>query len=139
MVWEALGSAALGFALALVAARRFPARLPDRRLVLATGPVAALVGGLISHTVLGPGHLVVTWCVALGFSTALLSLLLRDDTPRRRQWRQDALRTAPAPAPAGAGAGFAQHSGFGQDAGRGQAPSLRRQGRGRPSASYGPR
>ncbi|MFI8851517.1 hypothetical protein [Streptomyces sp. 891-h] len=119
MIWEALGSAALGFALALAATRRLTERLPDRRLVLATGPVAALVGGLICHTVLGPGHLVVTWCVALGFSTALLSLLLRDESPGRRQWRQDALPAAQGPA--GAGVAFRQRD------------------RGRPSASYGPR
>ncbi|MEU3194598.1 hypothetical protein ABZ686_29095 [Streptomyces sp. NPDC006992] len=125
MIWEALGSAALGGALALAATRRFPERLPDRRLVLATGPVAALAGGLISRTVLGSGHLAVVWCLALGFSAALLSLLLRDDSPRRRQWRQDALRTAPAPA--GASAGFGQSADFRQ-----QAPGL-------PSASYGPR
>jgi hypothetical protein len=99
MIWEALGSAAFGIALALVATRRFAERLPDRRLVLATGPVAALVGGVISHTVLGPGHLVATWAVALGFSAALLSLLLRDETPGGRQWRQDTLHTVPSPTP----------------------------------------
>ncbi|WP_369201776.1 hypothetical protein [Streptomyces sp. PU-14G] len=96
MIWEALGSASLGLALALVASRRFPERLPDRRLVLATGPVAALVGGLISHTVFGAGHVPVALCVALGVSAALLSLLLRD-APGRRQWRRDTLRTTPAP------------------------------------------
>ncbi|MGY1437822.1 hypothetical protein [Streptomyces reniochalinae] len=94
MIWEALGSASLGLALALVASRRFPERLPDRRLVLATGPVAALVGGLISHTVFGAGHLLLALCVALGVSAALLSLLLRD-APGRRQWRRDTLRTTP--------------------------------------------
>ncbi|MGI5348998.1 hypothetical protein ACQEU8_12510 [Streptomyces sp. CA-250714] len=119
MIWEALGSAALGLALALAATRRFPERLPDRRLVLATGPVAAVAGGLISHTVLGPGHSPAIWCVALGFSAALLSLLLRDESAGRRQWRQDALPSAPAPAAASAG--------------------FRQQAPGRPSASYGPR
>ncbi|GEB52198.1 MULTISPECIES: hypothetical protein [Streptomyces] len=92
MFWEALGSAALGIALALVADRRFSGRLPDRRLVLATGPVAALVGGLITHVVLGPGHSLVALACALGVSAALLSLLLRDEKPARRQWRQDPLR-----------------------------------------------
>ncbi|MBO8195150.1 hypothetical protein ITI46_26380 [Streptomyces oryzae] len=125
MIWEALGSAALGLALALAAARQFPERLPDRRLVLATGPVAALTGGLISHTVLGPGNSPVIWCVALGFSAALLSLLLRDESRGQRRWRQDALPAAPAPA--AASAGLRQHADFRQ-----QAP-------GRPSASYGPR
>ncbi|MGP3972905.1 hypothetical protein ACTWQF_02520 [Streptomyces sp. 8N114] len=115
MIWEALGSAALGLALALAAARRFPERLPDRRLVLATGPVAALTGGLISHTVLGSGHPLASWCVALGFSTALLSLLLRDESPGRRQWRQDALPTAPAPV--AASAGYGQNADFRQDVG----------------------
>ncbi|CAM3114187.1 hypothetical protein ACH4LN_21715 [Streptomyces albus] len=122
MIWEALGSAAIGLALALAATRRFPERLPDRRLVLATGPVAALVGGLITRIVLGSGHLPVALCVALGVSTALLSLLLRD-APERRQWRRDTLRTTPAPR----SAPFAPEAG------------LRRQAPARPSASYGPR
>lgn len=120
MIWEALGSASLGLALALGASRRFPERLPDRRLVLATGPVAALTGGLITHTVLGPGHTPVALCVALGVSAALLSLLLRD-APERRQWRRDTLRTTPAPRTARAGSRV-----------RPPAPA-------QPSASYGPR
>ncbi|NSC23747.1 hypothetical protein FM076_22350 [Streptomyces albus subsp. chlorinus] len=118
MIWEALGSASLGLALALAATRRFPERLPDRRLVLSTGPVAALVGGLISHIVLGPGHAPANLCVSLGVSAALLSLLLRD-APGRRQWRKDTLRATPAP--------------------RTAQPRLRRQAPARPSASYGPR
>ncbi|GAA2601815.1 hypothetical protein [Streptomyces axinellae] len=118
MIWEALGSTAIGLVLAHGATRRYPGRLPDRRLVLSTGPVAALLGGLISGIVLGPGHTLVALACALGVSAALLSLLLRDEAPARRQWRRDPLRTTPAPrGPAG----------------------LTRQGRARPSASYGPR
>ncbi|WP_326688109.1 MULTISPECIES: hypothetical protein [unclassified Streptomyces] len=117
MILEALGSAAIGLVLAHGATRRFPGRLPDRRLVLATGPVAALLGGLISRTVLGSGHTPVALACALGVSAALLSLLLKDETPARRQWRRDPMRATPAP--------------------RGSA-SLRQPGRARPSASYGP-
>ncbi|UNS98818.1 hypothetical protein MMF93_21870 [Streptomyces tubbatahanensis] len=138
MIWEALGSASLGLALALIASRRFPERLPDRRLVLATGPVAALVGGLISHTVFGAGHVPVALCVALGVSAALLSLLLRD-APGRRQWRRDTLRTTPAPRSAESGwwePGFAE-AGFAES---GLVESgIRRRAPARPSASYGPR
>jgi hypothetical protein len=117
MIWEALGSAAIGLVLAHGATRRFPGRLPDRRLVLATGPVAALVGGLISRIVLGPGSAPLTLACALGVCAALLSLLLKDEAPARRQWRRDPLRATPTPrAPGG----------------------LRQPGRARPSASYGP-
>ncbi|MDJ1136671.1 hypothetical protein [Streptomyces iconiensis] len=122
MFWEALGSAALGLALAYAVDRRCAARLPDRRLVLATGPVAALVGGLIARTVLGPGHVVVTLVCALGVSAALLSLLFRDEGPGHRQWRKDPLRASGPPRGNG-----------------GSAAAVRRPAPARPSASYGPR
>lgn len=121
MLWEALGSAVLGLALAYAADRRYAQRLPDRRLVLATGPAAAFVGGLIGRAVLGPGHVPVTLVCALGVSAALLSLLLRDEGPGHRQWRKDPLRTHGSPHPAS------------------ERVSLRQPARARPSASYGPR
>ncbi|WP_031506061.1 hypothetical protein [Streptomyces megasporus] len=77
MIWEVLGSALLGLAIALVAAHRFADRFRDRSLVLATGPAAALAGGVITHVVLGPGHPLPTLTVAILVSGALLSLLIR--------------------------------------------------------------
>ncbi|WP_314171952.1 hypothetical protein [Streptomyces winkii] len=86
MIWEALGAMALGFAIAYAAARRLPERLPNRPLVLATGPSAALLGGLICHIVLGGGHSLVTLTVAALVSVAILSLLLGESArpPQRR-------------------------------------------------------
>jgi hypothetical protein len=79
MFWEALGATALGLAIAYAAVRWLPARLPNRPLVLATGPVAGLLGGLICHIVLGGGHPLVTLAVAAAVSVALLSLLLGEN------------------------------------------------------------
>ncbi|MBA0051442.1 hypothetical protein E0L36_11225 [Streptomyces sp. AJS327] len=80
MVWETLGSALVGLAIAYAAARRFPGRLGDQRLVLATGPVAGLLGGLICRVVLGPGHLPVALLAAVGVAAAMVSLLFGDDS-----------------------------------------------------------
>ncbi|QPP06710.1 hypothetical protein G4Z16_10245 [Streptomyces bathyalis] len=76
MIWEALGAMAVGLAIAYAATRQLPERLPNRSLVLATGPAAALLGGLICHIVLGGGHSLVTLTVAALVSVAILSLLL---------------------------------------------------------------
>lgn len=76
MLWLALSSAVIGFALACAAAHWLPSRLPDRALVLATGPGAAVLGGLIARIVMGPGHSVATLVIAAGVSVAILSLLL---------------------------------------------------------------
>ncbi|WP_237323237.1 hypothetical protein [Streptomyces sp. JJ36] len=75
MLWEALGSVILGLALAGAAARWLPGRFPHRPLLLATGPVAALLGGLITRVVTGPGHPVAVLTVAAAVCVALLSLL----------------------------------------------------------------
>lgn len=83
MVWEALGSALIGFAVAWTALRTFPARFPSRPLALATGPVAALLGGLITRVVVGPGNAAVTLVAALCVGAALLSLLVREPGARR--------------------------------------------------------
>ena len=79
MLWEALGSALVGFAVAYAASWRFPDRLSNQPLVLATGPVAALLGGLICRVVLGPGHLPVALIAAAGVAAAMVSLLLGDN------------------------------------------------------------
>ena len=77
MLLNALTFAAIGLALAYGAVRALPARLPGRPLVLSTGPVAALAGGLIARTILGPGHVMIGLAAAAVMAAALLSLLLR--------------------------------------------------------------
>ncbi|MBY8876987.1 hypothetical protein [Actinacidiphila acidipaludis] len=84
MLWEAVAYAVIGLAAALAASRLLPRRLPRSPLVLATGPGAALAGGLIARTIVGAGHLEATLPAALGVSLALLSLLARPDA--RSSW-----------------------------------------------------
>jgi hypothetical protein len=79
MIWEALGATALGLVIAYAAAWQLPERLPNRPLVLVTGPVAALLGGVICRIVLGSGHTLVTMGVASAVSVAILSLLIGDN------------------------------------------------------------
>jgi hypothetical protein len=81
MLWEASVSALLGLLAAWAAVRAFPGRLPAPSLVLPTGVVGALAGGLITHAVMGPGHPAAVLLIALGVCAALLSLLLGE---RRR-------------------------------------------------------
>ena len=76
MIIEALGSAVIGFAAAWIAARLLPQRFTDLRLVLATGPVAALLGGIVTRVVLGPGEAALSLLCAAAVSVAMLSLLL---------------------------------------------------------------
>lgn len=82
-MWEAVAFAALGLGIAYAATHFWPARFPSRTLVLATGPIAALVGGLITRTVLGGGHAAVTLPVSALVAAALLSLLVRPADDRR--------------------------------------------------------
>ncbi len=97
MFWEALGSALLGAAVACAALRRFPTHLPRPALVLATGGVSGLLGGLITRIVLGSGHTPSVLVAALGVCAALLSLLLSDGQGGRRPARRQPLRQ-PGPA-----------------------------------------
>lgn len=83
VIWQALGSALIGIAIAYVALRWAPGRLPSRLLVLGTGSVAALFGGLVTHGVMGPGHGAATLVGALAVGVALLSLLIRPATGTR--------------------------------------------------------
>ncbi|MBA2944381.1 hypothetical protein [Streptomyces himalayensis] len=83
MVWEALGSAFIGLALALLATRLLPHRLPARTLVLPTGVVGALFGAFVTHSALGAGHTALTLLGALAVAAALLSLLIRPAGLRR--------------------------------------------------------
>lgn len=81
MIWEALGFVVLGLAVAYAANKQLPDRFHNRSLVLATGPVSALLGGLVSRAVLGSGHAPATLFVSVAVSVAILSLLL-DETGR---------------------------------------------------------
>ncbi|NGO70034.1 hypothetical protein G5C65_17065 [Streptomyces sp. SB3404] len=136
MIWEAIGSAALGLLLAHAATRRLPGRLPHRALVLSTGAVAALLGGVVSAVVLGPGRLAVSLLCALAVSAAILSLLLRVDA-EPRAGRQPVVRPLGRVGPAGS-TGPAGAAGTAGTAAR-AVPGVRQPSRGQPSASYGPR
>jgi hypothetical protein len=85
MILEALGSVLIGLAIAYAGIRRLPGRLPARPVVLVTGAVAALLGGLITYTVIGGGHPLATLLGALFVGAALLSLLIRPPGPRVRR------------------------------------------------------
>ncbi|MEU5433949.1 hypothetical protein AB0G73_11300 [Streptomyces sp. NPDC020719] len=84
MFLEALGSVLLGLALAWTAATRLPHRLPDRRTVLAAGPLGALFGAFLTHSAVGPGHTVTTIVGATFIAVVALSLLLRPSGRLRR-------------------------------------------------------
>ena len=83
MLWEALGSAVIGLALAWAALRRLPHRLPRPALVLPTGVAGALLGAFVTHTALGTGNVAATLIGAAILAVALLSLLLRPTHLRR--------------------------------------------------------
>ncbi|MCK7624100.1 hypothetical protein MUU72_13490 [Streptomyces sp. RS10V-4] len=85
MIWEALGAVIVGFAIALSARRWLPERFPSPALTLATGPAAALLGALLTRSILGPGHPVQVLVAALAVGSALLSVLVRPPrSPVRR-------------------------------------------------------
>jgi hypothetical protein len=75
MIWDAVAFAALGFLAAWTASRIFPLRLPLTPLLLATGPVGALTGGLVTYTVVGGGYPEATFPAALAAAAVLISLL----------------------------------------------------------------
>ncbi|MEU6079424.1 hypothetical protein [Streptomyces sp. NPDC047108] len=77
MILEALGSVLIGLAVAYASTRWLPERLPARPLVLGTGAIAALFGGLITYTVVGDAYPLATLLGALAVGVALLSLLIR--------------------------------------------------------------
>jgi hypothetical protein len=83
LLWEAAAYAALGLLAAWAASRLFPTRLPAGPLLLTTGPVAGLIGGLVTHTVIGGGELEATLPAAFATAVALLSLLARPATRGR--------------------------------------------------------
>ncbi|MBW5485853.1 hypothetical protein GPJ59_29295 [Streptomyces bambusae] len=79
MLMEALGSALLGLALAGLAVRVLPRRLPSPRAVLVSGVSGALLGAYLTHFALGPGHntLAATLIGSVLVSAVVVSLLLR--------------------------------------------------------------
>ncbi|MBL1088513.1 hypothetical protein ACWCXK_08565 [Streptomyces sp. NPDC001739] len=85
MIFEALGAVAIGLAIAVFAMRRLPDRFPARGLTLATGPVAALLGALLTRSILGPGHPVQVMLAAAALGAALLSVLVRPPRSRLRR------------------------------------------------------
>ncbi|MFG2302928.1 hypothetical protein [Actinacidiphila glaucinigra] len=85
MMWEALAFAAVGLSVAYAATRLLPRRrLPEATLVLATGTVAAVLGGLITRTVLGSDRFLINLAVSVGVAAVLLSLLVRPPRSTRR-------------------------------------------------------
>ncbi|MCX5341043.1 hypothetical protein [Streptomyces atratus] len=77
MILEFLGSAVLGLALAWMALRSLPHRLPSRRAVFATGALGAVFGAFLMRSVLGPDHVVATLIGSVLIGAVTLSLLVR--------------------------------------------------------------
>ncbi|WP_406013350.1 DUF4407 domain-containing protein [Streptomyces sp. NBC_00984] len=82
MILEPLGSVVLGLALAWMALRSLPDRLPPRRAVFTTGALGALFGAYLMHSVLSPGHVVATLIGAALIGAVTLSLLVRPRSGR---------------------------------------------------------
>ncbi len=85
MIWEALGAVFIGLAIALSAVRWLPDRFPARTLTLATGPVAALLGALLTRSILGPGYPAQVLLAAVAVGAALLSVVARPPRHRLRR------------------------------------------------------
>ena len=85
MWWAVLGSSVIGVAIAAVALRFAPRRFRAPRLAAGAGPVGALLGGIITRWVVGPGDPVPPLLAALVVAVAAMSLLLRPPTPIRRR------------------------------------------------------
>lgn len=76
MLGEALSSMILGLAVACAALHWLPHRFAGRSsLVLVTGTLAGVLGGLVARAVLGPGHLLVAMVLAAAVAAALISVL----------------------------------------------------------------
>jgi hypothetical protein len=79
MFWTTLGSSLIGVVLAIAALRFLPRRLlPAARLTAATGLLGALLGGIITRWVVGPGDPVTPLLAALVVAAAATSLLIHD-------------------------------------------------------------
>jgi hypothetical protein len=77
MIWQIVAYTALGLLAAFAAARLFPSRLPAGALLLATGPVSGLTGGLVAYTVFGGGNPAASLAAAFTTAAAGLSMLAR--------------------------------------------------------------
>ncbi|WP_326699687.1 hypothetical protein OG909_21770 [Streptomyces sp. NBC_01754] len=77
MLWETIGSVVLGLALAWVALRSLPGRLPSARAVFATGALGSLFGAYLTHSTLGVAHVLGTPAGAVLVGAVTLSLLIR--------------------------------------------------------------
>ena len=84
MWWEAVAFAVIGLLTAWAAGRMFPVRLPHGPLLLATGPVAALIGGLVTYSVVGGDHPEAIFPAAAVTAAALVSVLARPPKRGRR-------------------------------------------------------
>ncbi|NJP42435.1 hypothetical protein [Actinacidiphila epipremni] len=81
MLWQIAGYTALGLLAAFAAARLFPSRLPAAGLLLLTGVVAALTGGLVGYTIFGGARPELTFAASFATAAAGLSVLA---SPARR-------------------------------------------------------
>jgi hypothetical protein len=77
MLLQIVGYAALGLLAAFAAARLFPARLPSPPLLVGTGLVSGLTGGLVTYTILNGGHPGASLAAAFATAAAGLSVLAR--------------------------------------------------------------
>ncbi|GGY77554.1 hypothetical protein CP967_11190 [Streptomyces nitrosporeus] len=89
MLWESISSVVLGLALAWVALRVMPGRLPSAGPVLLAGALGALFGAFLTHSTLGSVHVLATYAGAVPVAAVAVSLLIR---PRGRR----PVRPAPA-------------------------------------------
>jgi predicted permease len=83
MVWEAFAFAIVGLGVAFAAVRTLPDRFPTVRLVLATGPAAALLGGFVTRAILGAGEVMLALLAGVVMAAAMLSLLVRPSGGRQ--------------------------------------------------------
>lgn len=77
MIVETVGALAIGLAVAWLALRRLPHRLPDPVWSARPAPCGSLLGAFVTHTALGGAQPLVILGGALVMALALLSLLVR--------------------------------------------------------------
>nr|WP_202529615.1 hypothetical protein [Streptomyces sp. SID8358] len=82
VLWEPISSVVLGLVLSWVALRSLPGRLPSARTVFVTGALGSLFGAYLTHSTVGPGHVLAIPVGAVLVGAVTLSLLIR---PRGRR------------------------------------------------------
>ncbi|MEU2153914.1 hypothetical protein ABZ532_02615 [Streptomyces sp. NPDC019396] len=85
MIVEALGSVLLGCVFSWAAVRWLSDRLPEPRVVYASGTLGALFGAYLTHAAIGSGHPLATLLGALLVAGVTLSLLVRPAARRLRR------------------------------------------------------